>query len=65
VCENKSVVAPKPFIVFDFHHAKLVLSSTIIVVKPITIKEDYFKLLIPNKVELKDIANDPIIVLSG
>jgi hypothetical protein len=48
--------------VFDFDHAELVLPSSIITVKPITIKEDYFKFSIPSKTKLKDFINDPIIV---
>jgi predicted ABC-type exoprotein transport system permease subunit len=48
--------------VFDFHHVELVLSSSVITIKPITIKEDYFKFLIPSKTKLKDFVNDPIIV---
>jgi hypothetical protein len=48
--------------VFDFNHAELVLPSSIITVNPITIKEDYFKFLIPGKTKLKDFVNDPIIV---
>jgi hypothetical protein len=48
--------------VFDFHHAKLDLSDSLITIKPITIKEDYFKFLIPSKTKLKDFVNDPIIV---
>jgi predicted ABC-type exoprotein transport system permease subunit len=48
--------------VFDFHHAELVLSISVITVKPTTIKEDYFKFLIPDKTKLKDFINDPIIV---
>jgi hypothetical protein len=50
------------FVVFDFHHAELVLPSSIIIVKPITIEEDYFKFLIPGKTKMKDFVNDPIIV---
>jgi hypothetical protein len=48
--------------VFDIHHAELVLSSFVIIVKPITIKEDYFKFLIPGKTKLKDFVNYPIII---
>jgi hypothetical protein len=48
--------------VFDLHHVELVLSRSVIVIKSITIKEDYFKFLIPGKTELKDIVNDLIIV---
>jgi hypothetical protein len=48
--------------VFDFQNAELVLPSSIIAVKPITIEEDYFKSLIPSKTKLKDFVNDPIIV---
>jgi hypothetical protein len=48
--------------VFDFHHVKLVLSSFVIVIKPIAIKEDCSKFLIYGKTKLKDFVNAPIIV---
>jgi hypothetical protein len=48
--------------VFDFDHAELVLLSSIIVIKSIIVKEDYFKFLIPGETKLKDFVNDPIIV---
>jgi hypothetical protein len=35
---------------FDFNHNKLVFLSNTIGIKPITIEEDYFKILIPSKV---------------
>jgi hypothetical protein len=38
----------------------MTLSSSIIIVKSTTIKEDYFKFLIPSKTKLKDFVNDPI-----
>jgi hypothetical protein len=48
--------------VFDFNHAKLVFLSTIIGVKPITIEEDYFELLIPGKAVLNYVFNDSILL---
>jgi hypothetical protein len=48
--------------VFDFHNAILVLSSSVVVIKSITIKEDYFKFFISDRTKLKDFVNDPIIV---
>jgi hypothetical protein len=38
----------------------LVLSSSKIVMKPITIKKDHIKFLIPGKRKFKDVVNDPI-----
>jgi hypothetical protein len=62
VWKNECVISLQSFIVFDFHHAELVLPSSIIIVKPIRIKEDYFKFLISGNTKLKDFVNDPIIV---
>jgi hypothetical protein len=47
--------------VFDFLHTELVLSNSVVVIKPITVKKDYFKVLILDETKLKDFVNDPII----
>jgi hypothetical protein len=47
-------------LVFDFNYTKLVFSSTKIGIKPITIEEYYFRILIPCKVILDYVINDLI-----
>jgi hypothetical protein len=47
---------------FDFNHTKLVFSSNMIGIKPITIDEHFFKILIPGKVILDYVFNDPIVL---
>jgi hypothetical protein len=44
---------------FDFNHTNLVFSSTMIGIKPITIEEHYFKIIIYGKVILNYVFNDP------
>jgi hypothetical protein len=46
---------------FDFNHTKLVFLSTMIEIKPITIEERYFKILIPDKVILDYVFIDSIV----
>jgi hypothetical protein len=51
-----------PMRVFNFNHTKLVFSSTMIGIKPITIEEHYFKILIPGKVTLNYVFNDHVVL---
>jgi hypothetical protein len=46
----------------DFNHTKFVFSSTMIGIKPITIKEHCFKILIPGKVIVNYVFNDPVLL---
>jgi hypothetical protein len=48
--------------VFDFNHTKIVFSSAMIGIKPITIKEHCFQILIPGKPVLDYVFNDPIVL---
>jgi hypothetical protein len=50
VSKDKWVTTTQPIHVFDFNHAKFIFSSTKIGIKPISIEEHCFKILIPGKV---------------
>jgi hypothetical protein len=62
VSKDKWVATTQPIRVFDFNHFKFVFSSTMIGIKPITIKEDNFKLFISDKSILDYVFNDPVIL---
>jgi hypothetical protein len=62
VSKDKWVTTTKPMRLFDFNHTKFVFSSTMIGIKPITIKEHCLKILIPGKVILDYVFNDAIIL---
>jgi hypothetical protein len=47
---------------FDFKHTKFIFSSTMVGIKPITIEEHCFKILIPSKVILNYVFNDLIVL---
>jgi hypothetical protein len=47
--------------VFDFNHTKFVFSSTMIGIKPITIEEHCFQILIPGNVILDFVFNDLVV----
>jgi hypothetical protein len=60
--KNKWVTTRQPIHMFDFNQTNLVFLSTMIGIKPITIIEQYFKNLIPDKVILNYVFNDPIVL---
>jgi hypothetical protein len=61
VRNDKWVATKQLMCVFDFNHTKLVFSSIMIGIKPITIEEHCFKIIIPDKVILDYIFNDPVV----
>jgi hypothetical protein len=61
VSKDKWDATTQPMRVFNFNHTKLVFSCTMIGIKPITIKEHYFKILIPDKVILNYVFNDLVV----
>jgi hypothetical protein len=56
------VTTMQPMHVFDINHTKFVFSSTMIGIKLITIEEHYFKILIPDKVILNYVFNNPVVL---
>jgi hypothetical protein len=62
VSNDKWVATTQSMRVFDFNHTKFIFSSTLIQIKPIIIEEYYFNILIPGKVILDYIFNDPVVL---
>jgi hypothetical protein len=61
LAKDKCVTTMQLISMFDFNHTKLVFLSTMIEIKPITIEERYFKILIPDKVILDYVFIDSIV----
>jgi hypothetical protein len=62
MCKDIFITSMKQFFVFDLNDAKLILSCSSSVIKPLAIKESNSKFLRPTKFELDNILNNPIII---